>query len=229
MAAAARPHRPYKGLPMEGPVAAWYARITRTEGRRFGEIARKIAGALPLDASVLEVAPGPGYLAIELARLGPRRIAGLDVSRSFVRIATENARRAGVSIDFRWGDAANMPFADQSFDFVTCHAAFKNFSDPVGALDEIHRVLRPGGTASINDLRRDASPAEIDAEVAGMGLSWPNRALTKLTFRTVLLKNAYTATALERMVAASRFGRGAVVPDGIGFELRLHRAPAKGS
>jgi ubiquinone/menaquinone biosynthesis C-methylase UbiE len=211
----------YKGLPMEGPIASWYARNTRTDGRRYGAGARAIAAQVPAGASVLEVAPGPGYLAIELARLGPYAITGLDISRSFVRIASQNARRAGVSIDFRWGDAAHMPLTDGSFDFVTCHAAFKNFTDPVGALDEIHRVLKPGGRASIHDLRKDASPEEVDAEVERMGLSWPHRIRTKLIFRTALLKNAYTRDALAGLVARSRFGTGEIVEDGIGLELRL--------
>lgn len=54
---------------------------------------------------MLEVAPGPGFLAIELAKLGSYHIVGLDVSKSFVRIATENATKAGVEVTFREGDA----------------------------------------------------------------------------------------------------------------------------
>ena len=114
-----------------------------------------------------------------------------------------------------------MPFADDSFDFVVCRAAFKNFSDPVGALDEIHRVLKPCGKASIFDLRKDASLADIDAEVRGMGLTWLNALLTRWTFRLMLLKSAYTSAALERTVSVSRFGTGEIRHDGIGFDLRL--------
>jgi len=117
--------------------------------------------------------PGRAYLAVEIAKLGDYRISGLDVSHSFVRIARESAREAGVVIDFRQGDAAHMPFADDEFDFVVCRAAFKNFSDPVGALEEIHRVLKPGGKAAIYDLRRNASREAVDAEVSRMNLSWP--------------------------------------------------------
>ena len=110
---------------------------------------------------------------------------------------------------------------DESFDFVVCRAAFKNFSDPIGAIDEIYRVLKPGGKASIFDLRKEASLAEIDTEVRGMGMSWLNALLTRFTFRFMLLKTAYTAADLDRMVAASRFGQGEVLRDGIGFDLRL--------
>ena len=214
-------HKPYKGLPMEGIIATWYARNTANDVRGTRKSASSIADRLKPGARVLEVAPGPGYLAIEIARMGDYRVSGLDISHSFVRIATENARKAGVNVDFGHGDAAHMPFPDESFDFVVCRAAFKNFSDPVGALNEIHRVLMHGGRASIFDLRKDASPAAIDDEVAGMHLSALNAMLTRWTFRSVLLKNAYTREAIDVMVSQSRFAKGEVAQDGIGFELRL--------
>jgi ubiquinone/menaquinone biosynthesis C-methylase UbiE len=214
-------HKPYKGLPMEGIIATWYARNTANDVRGTRKLASSIADRLKLGARVLEVAPGPGYLAIEIAKMGDYRVTGLDISHSFVRIASENARKAGVSVDFRHGDAAHMPFLDESFDFVVCRAAFKNFSDPVGALNEIHRVLMPDSQASIIDLRKDASLADIDDEVAGMHMSAMNAKLTKWTFRNMLLKNAYTREAIDAMVSQSRFEKGEVLQDGIGFELRL--------
>src|SRR5919204_1970136 len=121
-----KPRKGYKGLPLEGFLARWYARITGKDRGAFRKLAEAVAGQLAGGGSVLEVAPGPGYLAIELAKLGPYRITGLDISRSFVRIASENAREAGVVIDFRQGDAATMPFPAESFDYAVCRAAFKN-------------------------------------------------------------------------------------------------------
>ena len=214
-------HKPYKGLPMEGIIATWYARNTANDVRGTRKSASAVAERLKPGARVLEVASGPGYLALEIARMGDYRVSGLDISHSFVRIAAGNARKAGVSVDFRHGDAAHMPFPDESFDFVVCRAAFKNFSDPVGALNEIHRVLVRGGQASIIDLRKDASLAAIDDEVAGMHLSALNAKLTRWTFRAMLLKSAYTREAIDAMVSQSRFAKGEVSPDGIGFELRL--------
>ncbi len=215
-------HKPYRGLAMEGPIASWYARNTGRDRRRFLACADRVAERVGLCGRILEIAPGPGYLAIELARRG-YQVAGLDVSRSFVRIAASNAARAGVAVNFRLGDAAHMPFADSSFDFVVCMAAFKNFSDPVGTLDETFRVLRPGGQASILDLRRDASLEAIDEEVRGMNLSRLSATFTRWTFRSLLLKRAYSRQALEQLVARSRFGGGQIADDGIGFELRLAR------
>ena len=127
----------------------------------------------------------------------------------------------GVSIEFRQGNASQMPYADGSFDFVVCRAAFKNFADPSGALNEIHRVLKPGGKASVFDLRRDASREEIRALVENMNLSALNALWTNLTFRFFLLKNAYDKEAIERMAAKSAFGQGEVLQSGVGFDLRL--------
>jgi len=122
----------YKGLPMEGIVARRYAELRRSGSQidEWREQAAQLTATLPDGADVLEVAPGPGYFAIELARLGRFRVTGLDISRTFVDIASENARQAGVSVDFRRGDAASMLLADESFDLIVCQAAFKNFAQP---------------------------------------------------------------------------------------------------
>jgi ubiquinone/menaquinone biosynthesis C-methylase UbiE len=214
--------KPWRGIGMEGAIARWYARNTKGEARGYAATARALAERVPRGARVLEVAPGPGYLALELAKLG-FRVTGLDVSRTFVDMARANARAAGLAAEFELGDAAHLPFPDGAFDFAVCCAAFKNFSDPVGALDELRRVLRPGGAASIFDLRRDASPTTIDAEIARMNLSPWNRWLTRWTFRNMLLKRAYDDADLARLCAASRFGKGEILHDGVGWELRLAR------
>jgi ubiquinone/menaquinone biosynthesis C-methylase UbiE len=213
--------KPYKGMAMEGPIASWYARNTKGDMRGYRVCAEAVTRGLLPGARILEVAPGPGYLAFEIARRGDFRVYGLDISASFVKIATDLARDEGLDVAFRQGNASDMPYPDGSFDVIVCRAAFKNFSDPLGALDEMHRVLAPGGRASIFDLRKEATREEIDVEVDGMRLSRVNAFLTRFIFRTTLLKNAYAKDALERLVAESRFGQGEVHQDGIGFELRL--------
>ena len=85
----------YKGLPMEGMVARWYARIRRSGSQieEWRKQAAQLTDGLPDGADVLEVAPGPGYFAIEMARLGRFHVTGLDISHTFVEIATEHARQ----------------------------------------------------------------------------------------------------------------------------------------
>ena len=158
-----------KDAGMEGWLARWYARTRRTDMEDFQRQAAKVAADRGGRGDVLEVAPGPGYFAVELAKLGDFRITGLDISQTFVQIASANATEAGVRIDFRQGNVSAMPFADASFDFVYCSAAFKNFAEPVKALNEMHRVLRHGGEAVIVDLRKDVSIEDIDAYVRHSG------------------------------------------------------------
>jgi ubiquinone/menaquinone biosynthesis C-methylase UbiE len=222
----ARPRKGYKGVGLEGPLARWYAKNTAKDMDEVRRLARALADQIPAGGAVLEVAPGPGYLAIELARCGVRRVTGLDISRTFVRMANENAARAGVPVTFLHGDAAAMPFEADSFDFLVCRAAFKNFTRPVRALDEMHRVLRSGGKALIFDLRGDVTRAEIDAYVNGMGLGRIDSFLTKFIFRHTLIKRAYLPDQFRSMAAASRFGSCEIKQSSIGLEVSLVKWPA---
>jgi ubiquinone/menaquinone biosynthesis C-methylase UbiE len=215
--------KPYKGIPMEGMLATWYAKNTAKSLGEFAACARRVADHLQPGAHVLEVAPGPGYLAIELALLGPYRIVGIDISRSFVRMAKEHAARAGVPIEFRHGNAAALPFGPDSFDFIVCRAAFKNFGDPVGAIREMHRVLQPGGQALIIDMRNDASDDAIDTTVNEMHLGRVDGLLTRAIFKHMLRKRAYSSHDFERMVAATPFASADIVEQPIGLEVWLRK------
>ena len=211
----------FKGPDMEGVIARWYAglRGTASSFATYRRDAASLTQGLPADAKILEVAPGPGYLAIELGRTG-RHVAGLDISRTFVEIASDNARREGVEVDFRQGDVAAMPFSDASFDLVVCQAAFKNFSRPATALREMHRVLRPGATAVIDDMSHDASHDEIAKEVRSMGLGRLSSLVTTATLEG-LRRRAYTRAAFESLAAESPFATCDVQAAGIGLRVRL--------
>lgn len=210
---------------MQGAVARWYARQrgSGSQVEAYRTQAALLTAGVPPGADVLEVAPGPGYLAIEMARLGRVQVTGLDISPTFVRIAKENARQATVSIDFRQGDAAAMPFDPASFDLIVCQATFKNFTQPGSALAEMHRVLRPGGTAVIKDMRRDVSITDIDHEVRQMGLGRLNASMTKCVLATVLRRRAYTPDRFARLAADSAFHTCDIHPEGIGMQVRLNK------
>jgi ubiquinone/menaquinone biosynthesis C-methylase UbiE len=215
---------------MEGVTARWYAALTRKSMDEFVTLARRVAEKLSPGDRVLEIAPGPGYFAIELAKLGGYRITAIDISHTFVAIARRNAMDAGVDVDFRQGDAANMPFEPESFDCLLCRAAFKNFSRPVRALEEMYRVLKPGGLALIIDLRKDASQQSVNEAVDRMRLGRLNTAITKLTFRHMLLKRAYTRREFEQLVSQTKFDSVEIREELIGLELSLYRrAPCTSS
>jgi ubiquinone/menaquinone biosynthesis C-methylase UbiE len=220
------PAKGYKGLPMEGMVARRYAKLRRsgTQMAEWRKQAAQLTAGLPVGAHILEVAPGPGFLAIEIARLGQYHVTGLDISRTFVTLAQESARQAGVAVDFRLGDAARMNFPDDSFDFIVTQAAFKNFSQPEKAITEMYRVLRPGGSALIQDLRKEASDEAIRDEVGTMQLSWFGAFVTRRILRG-LRRRAYTTAQFEQMAAASPFGGAEVSTSGIGADVRLKKPP----
>jgi ubiquinone/menaquinone biosynthesis C-methylase UbiE len=161
---------------------------------RFVELAARIAAAIPASAAVLEIAPGPGFLAIELAKRG-LAVRAVDISKTFVEIAYRNATAAGVTVRFEQGDAAALSVADASVDFAVCCAAFKNFSRPVQALAEMRRVLRPGGIALLIDMRRDVSVAAVKDYVGGLDVGRLNRWFMLLVFHTMLIRRAYPLEA----------------------------------
>src|SRR6201993_2405807 len=208
---------------MEGAIARWYAKSTRKDMERFRALATRLRDVLPQGGDVLEVAPGPGYFAIEMAKGGAYRVTGLDVSRTMVELARANAAEAGAAVGFRRGDASAMPFGDDSFDLLTCSAAFKNFSEPHKALEEMYRVLRPGGTALVLDLRKDATMSEIGEYFRGVGLSTIERWMSLAAFRFMLLKRAYTQGQLERMLADIPFQSKQIRLVDIGVELWLRK------
>jgi len=213
-----------KGLPMEGIMAHWYAGIRRTRSQieAWKQQAAQLTSGLPDGAAVLEVAPGPGYFAIEMARLNQLHVTALDISHTFVGIARENAQQAGVNVTFQQGDASYMPFAEGSFDLVICQAAFKNFSQPGKVIDEMYRVLRHGGTAIIQDMRNDAPDGAIRDEVDAMRLGPLNAFMTRQAL-TGLRWRAYTKEQFERLATESAFGECAIEASGIGMEVRLKK------
>jgi ubiquinone/menaquinone biosynthesis C-methylase UbiE len=217
----------YKGIGMNGFIATWYAKNTQKNMEAYRRSAELVASKVLEGATILEVAPGPGYLSIELAKLGNYHITGLDISPTCVEIAQAKAREAGVDVDFRQGNASHMLLAGDLFDFLVCSAAFKNFSEPVQALDEMFRVLKPGGTALIIDLRPDAPIEEIETHIRkDMALTGINFLLTKWTFQSMLLKRAYPKDTLRQFASQSRFKTCTIDEDGIGMYIYLEKPVA---
>lgn len=151
---------------IEGYFAIKYSEFARENPAmrdEYGRLAAKTATVIR-SGRVLEIGPGPGFIAFEIAeRLPDVHVTGLDVSKTMIDIATGNARKHGVSeqVVFREGNAANMPFEEASFDFVISSGSLHHWEEPVRVFREVHRVLKPGCQALISDLRSDAAQDEV--------------------------------------------------------------------
>lgn len=102
--------------------------------------------------SILDIATGTGDLAIAAARALPQAaVTGVDLSPEMLRIGREKvaARFPGREFPMLEGDAEQLPFADASFEAVTCCFGVRNFEDLPKGLREMHRVLTPGGRVYI--------------------------------------------------------------------------------
>lgn len=101
--------------------------------------------------SILDVATGTADLAIELARLKPEKIVGVDIAETMLEMGDKKIARKNLQhiITLQQADSEDLPFADNSFDAATISYGVRNFETPLKGLKEIHRVLKPGGVLFI--------------------------------------------------------------------------------
>lgn len=213
----------YKGWGMTGIIARLYAGTVEQVYEDYAEMAARIKKVLTGQADILDVACGPGFLSVELAGEPAYHVTGLDISQDLVDIAKRKAREKNVPVKFVVGNAAHMPFDDAQFDFVICLAAFNYFTAPLEAVNEMCRVLRPGGKALIVDIRNDVANEDIDCFVNRMRLGFWNTMLTTLNFKWVLKKRAYSMEQMERFATVSKFRYFQIEKGWIGFELWLQK------
>jgi ubiquinone/menaquinone biosynthesis C-methylase UbiE len=113
---------------------------------------------------VLDIACGTGALVAEVA---PRveRAAGLDLSSGMLAIARARLSGAGpgraTNIEFHLGSSDALPFADGEFTALVCTTALHHFPEPQRSIDEMARVLAPGGRVVIGDACRDSLAAKL--------------------------------------------------------------------
>jgi len=115
---------------------------TEKEAKAWKSLLReKICGGA---REILDIGTGTGFLSIMLAEIG-YRVVGLDLSEEMMGRARKKARNRGVEVEFKHGDAENLPFETGSFDAIVNRAVLWTLPDPKKALFEWRRVMKPGG------------------------------------------------------------------------------------
>lgn len=102
---------------------------------------------------LLDVGCGPGTLTVDLARqVAPARVVGIDSTPAVLAEASASAEESGVTnVEFEVGDAYELQFRAAAFDVVHAHQLLQHLSNPIAALVEMRRVLRPGGLLAVRD------------------------------------------------------------------------------
>ena len=118
-----------------------------------GRIARLVAAVAPIvEARVLDVACGPGFLALAFAKRC-REAVGIDLTDAPLSIAEKNRQDHALNnVRFQRGDAEQLSFADGEFDAVVCRFALHHMQDPGQVVREMARVCRRQGTIAVEDL-----------------------------------------------------------------------------
>ena len=155
-----------------------------------------VATRVPVQGcDVLEVGCGRGGGSSYIARYpGPRRMVGIDISRNAIEFCSRI--HAAANLEYRYGDAESLPFADGTFDVVVnvessfCYGSFDGF------VAEVARVLRPGGHLLLADIRLAEEVADLDAALQRSAL-------------TVVDRRDITANVVEALVRDSDRRAGA--------------------
>lgn len=114
--------------------------------RLWRKTAIKASGAKPGD-SVLDCASGTGDLALAFKRAvgDSGKVLGTDFCKEMLDLAPAKAEREGLQIDFEVADAMDLPYEDNRFDIASISFGIRNVDDPVKCLQEMARVVKPGG------------------------------------------------------------------------------------
>ena len=135
-------------------IASEIKRLKNLSGLSWGKEARTLRNfGLREDMSVLEVASGPGFYSEKLLELLPRgKLTCLEIEEEYVRHAKEYlGGTASGGYEVEQGSVLDLPYASNTFDFVVARLIFHHLSDPMRAINELVRVLKPGGKLVIAD------------------------------------------------------------------------------
>ncbi|MED4582992.1 class I SAM-dependent methyltransferase [Brevibacillus choshinensis] len=109
------------------------------------------------DGPILDAGCGDGFASCKLAASG-YMVEGIDIAGEMIRLANDRAKKDGLSIPFQTGDISQLPFADDAFAGILSINVVEFTPSPLKALQELRRVLKPGGTLVLGILGPTAGP-----------------------------------------------------------------------
>ena len=195
---------------------------------------RRLIGLVgpPRGLRVLDLATGTGDIAYSLASSGAR-VVGLDITHRMIELAIGKKSEHAGSCSFVVGDMLTLPFPDRSFDLVTTGYGLRNVPNLGGAVEEIARVLAPGGLALSLDFNRPANGLVRRAyllylTVVGSGLGWLLHGDPD-TYRYIpaSIRQYPGAEAVGRLMEARGFTDVLYLPV-LGGLMTIHRARRSG-
>ena len=138
-----------EAIPTPGAIIynAFIKRILSTAELRIAQdIVQKVNNGM-----IIDIGSGTGFLSIEIAKRAPHlNIIGIDLSRKMVEIATSNARGLE-NVKFKLANAKNLPFEDNSINFIVSTGSFHHWKKPIQVFNELYRALIINGEAWIYD------------------------------------------------------------------------------
>ncbi len=201
-----KPRRTIERIP--GPLASMYEKAARrVVGSYYSKVAEEVVSNIK-EGTILDLGTGPGYLPIEIVKTSPSiKVDGIDLTRKLINMARTNASKAGVAhrVNFQVGNAAKLPFEDDSYDMVISTGMLHALKNPVNVLKECYRVLKRGGEAWIYDPAKVAS--QIDTKKWQASLSLRERFIHQLLtlLRVIGPPPTYNRKQVIEMIALTRF------------------------
>jgi ubiquinone/menaquinone biosynthesis C-methylase UbiE len=187
--------------------AGTYARAARLAvATYYREVSEEIASHID-SGQILDVGTGPGYLPIEIAKRRPKvHIVGIDETPKMIDMAQRNAREAGLShqLLFEVGDANCLRFEDNSYDMVISTGLLHSLKNPVGAINEWYRVLKPGRQAWVYDPARVTNP-EADRSWLASLRGFDRLALLWVALTSKVMPLALTEGQVQEIIGDTRF------------------------
>lgn len=174
---------------------------------------------------VLDIACGKGTSAIFLAQKYGCRVEGLDISEDLIKEARDFARRKEVSerVNFRVGDALDLPYSENEFDVAVSQAMLILVSDKRKAVHEARRVLKPGGNAGWLELSWKEHPSEefMDAVSNEICAYCMTNVLTYENWENLFHEAGFSQLKVIRSSMTMSGLKGMVQDEGLGNTLRV--------